>query len=320
MGFLALNDRRCHSIESVRKISHDTPAAGSSAMTPSKTLKHEAATGRDVHLGAHNECQSRGTNQGQSFVALWHFHPHIVRQFNALSVGRVYRTLPTFVPPAATKQLWDQNLRHHKADLISETARLAFRKQRRPPQCSYHVVPSYSCSDAQRDLTRLQLSLNKSPPGTKLPVGARIGTPATEVANIVERLETEVRTLRDRIRELEQGMSAAADVRGDNQRQQRLAEGGITRWTLQDDAYHEANPNIAHSFFGLGSWRQTKALIIALFGDDVAPCGTPRTGKLSTFEKCLIAKMAMMISGPKHHVLSSSFNKSRSTISAVLTE
>ena len=197
-------------------------------MTPSKTLKHEAANRWDIHLAVRNERKSRGANQGQSFVALWHFHPHIVREFNALSVGRVYRTLPTFLPPAAAKQLWDQNLRHHKADLICETVRLSFRKQRRPPQGSYHVVPSYSYNDAERDLTRLRQRLNKSPPGSKLPVGARIGMPATEVANIVERLETEVRTLRDRIRELEQGMSAAADIRGGNQRRQRLTEGGIT--------------------------------------------------------------------------------------------
>ncbi len=69
-----------------------------------------------------------------------------------------------------------------------------------------------------------------------------------------------------------------------------LSEGGLSRGTVQSDAWHAQHPTAATHLFGFKNWIETKLYIWALFLL-FPPDSSRNVSDVSDFEKCLITKM-----------------------------
>ena len=182
------------------------------------------------------------------------------------------------------KQAWGADLATHNIDRVLDSHRDAIKsKIYKPPEKAYLVVPCYPLSKSEEDLKHVQTLVADDNNVQQ--------SQNEEIENA--HAEAKVDDLKQQVKQLRHQMRKKVDIIAES----FLSGPGLNYYQLSSDAWHAKHPDAAQKLFGLGSWRETKAYIVVLFGDDMHPPDPKRFGEyfpqvppMTEFEKCLMTR------------------------------
>lgn len=289
-----------------------------------------------------------------AYIAYHHFHPA------GLGAAPGAKRVKEYVSREEADAIWP--LRDHERDKLTEEERKSIRR-RRPEPGSYRFVPSYPINDAKENLRKLagggggraaagvrsaaNAAAAQGKPrtggvgsGSGRPQKTRKKRPANkedsadgmmrslqaalkESAHKLAEKDQECASLRRMVAEMKVTAASEAERRETEIERAMAEEGGFSRRNVMSDRWHKMRPGAANTFLNLGSWRQTKAFMKAMFGDDMKPPAFPRLGgelgEFTPFEKAVVAKMSFT-TGMTQERLAVLFGVDRSQVSRYIDE